>query len=490
MALRRALSINGATQIATFLLSLGSVIIVSRLLTPDEIGIFSVSVSLIGFAHILRDFGVGQYLIQSRDIDLPRMRAAFTVMLLTSWAIALGIYLAREPLAIFYERKGVADVLGLIAFNFLLIPFGAPIMSVLNREMRFGRVALVNLSNNAVQHLTTIACAFGGLGYMSPAWGSIAGMMSNVIILSLIRPEFALLRPTLTGLRNVVSFGYKSSINSLLSEFSSNAPELIFGRTLGFAAVAYFNRAMSVLNIINSQIARLINSAYFPILASRIRAGEKPADLYAKSISLIVAITIPLLGYLALMAAPVIDLMFGAQWKPSSLLATTLSFGAMLGAPFALVSPILIANGQVGHLLRLQTGIQIVRTSTLLLSVWLPLDYTVFALVAASILFAYPQDLYVLRKTIQLSPRELWKHVRPAYGIAALSLIGPAIVCAADELEKLSLPNLAMISVTGLLFVMSWVVAIFITRHPLRYEIERTLAMIRGRYTRALSDRT
>ena len=92
MAIRRSLGFSALTQLINFLLSFGSVIIVSRLLTPEEIGIFSVSVSLLGFAHILRDFGVGNYLIQVKEVTRANMRAAFSVMLYSSWLIAALLF--------------------------------------------------------------------------------------------------------------------------------------------------------------------------------------------------------------------------------------------------------------------------------------------------------------------------------------------------------------------------------------------------------------
>ncbi|CAL95872.1 conserved hypotheitcal polysaccharide biosynthesis protein [Azoarcus olearius] len=453
----------------------------SRLLTPDEIGIFSVSISLIGFAHILRDFGVGQYLIQSREIDLARMRAAFTVMLLTSWTIALGIYLVREPVAHFYDKPGMADVLGLIALNFLLIPFGAPIMSVLNRELLFGRIALVNLSNNAIQHAVTIACAFAGLSYMSLAWGSIAGMLSNVIILSLMRPQFALLRPTMNGLRNVMNFGYKFSANSLVLEFGNNAGDLIFGRTLGFSAVAYFSRSLAVLNLATGQVLRLVNSVFLPAFAAQIRSGKAPAELYAKSITPIVGITVPLLAFVGLMAEPLIDLMFGSQWEQAATLASILSVSAMLGAPFALIGTALVANGQVGLHLKLQVGIQCIRIPVLLLSIWLSLEETIVALVVASALFVYPQDVWMLKKAFNLSPRRLWAAVRSAYLLAPLSLLAPAVLRTLDVARAWNLPDMILLCACGALFGVSWLAAVFLIRHPLRDEVENLFTTVFSR---------
>ena len=114
MSVRRSLGITGLAEIATFLFSLLSAIVVSRLLRPDEIGVFSVAVSVIGFAHILREFGVGQYLVQLREITREHLRAAFTVMLIISWSMAALLFILKDPLATFYAHEGIAQVLALL----------------------------------------------------------------------------------------------------------------------------------------------------------------------------------------------------------------------------------------------------------------------------------------------------------------------------------------------------------------------------------------
>ena len=53
------------------LLSLAGGMIISRLLTPAQTGIYSVAAVLLGVAQVLRDFGAGQYLVQERELTRP-----------------------------------------------------------------------------------------------------------------------------------------------------------------------------------------------------------------------------------------------------------------------------------------------------------------------------------------------------------------------------------------------------------------------------------
>jgi hypothetical protein len=179
VTIRRSLGITAATRVVVVALSFATVVIVSRLLTPEEIGIFSVTVALVGLGHVFRDFGVAHYLIQTPEVTVQRKRAAFTVTLALSWTVALLLVLLKPAAVHFYDDQRVGQVLLLLVVNFLILPFGAPLRTLLQRDMQFKKLAVVNLSNHFVQSLTTVAAAWAGASYMSMAWGSIAGNLAN-----------------------------------------------------------------------------------------------------------------------------------------------------------------------------------------------------------------------------------------------------------------------------------------------------------------------
>ncbi len=483
MAIRRSLGFSALTQLINFLLSFGSVIIVSRLLTPEEIGIFSVSVSLLGFAHILRDFGVGNYLIQVKEVTRANMRAAFSVMLYSSWLIAALLFLARSPIADFYNREGVAEVIGLIAFNFLIIPFGAPILSVLRREMQFGRITIVSTANTFVQVSVTVICAMNGLSYLSMAWGSIAGMATNVVLLLIMRPRESMLLPTTRGLREVLQFGFKSSAASIATEVGSAAPDLIFGRTLSFSAVAYFSRAAGLVHMAMGQLMKIVQDVFLPAFARDIRNGENPAALYSHATLHMTGITAPMMAFFAVMAEPLILLLFGDQWTPSTQLATLLCIYVLLFTPFSLAGNALIAAGHVSRVMNIQLAVQCVKVSTLLSSLWLPLEQVVMLLVLSTFLSAV-LHARALKQKFGLGSRRLFRALRPSFILVPLTVAAPLALRLTEHFQAIELSSFVQLAAGGCLFAAAWLIAIYRLRHPLSAELDRLVLHLRKRVSR------
>lgn len=476
MSVRKSLSIAALTRALVFLLSLVSVIIVSRLLTPEEIGVFSVSVSAIALGHVFRDFGVGQYLIQVREVTRERRRAAFTVTLTISWMIAAVLYVSRFTLASFYGNKGVADVMTLLGVNFLILPFAAPLRTLLQREMQFGKLAVVNLANHFVQSATTIGAAWAGESYLSMAWGSIAGNVANVIVLLILSPKEALDWPTHRGLGEVFRFGSKSSIASLAMELGQAAPDLILGRTLGFADVAYLSRARSLVSMALGQLMYVVRSVYSPAFAKGFRDGKDPATLYTETAALLLGLTVPVIALLALLSAPLISLMFGPQWARSAPLGSMICIYALVTAPFALASSSLIASGHVGVMMRCRLVIETMRVFVLLTSAFYALE-TVVALLGLVNVLEGALFVRALHRTLGLEFRTFWSRIQKSYALVPFTLASPALLLLAARFFG-SLPDLWLVSASVMLGFVGWLLGIHLLEHPLKHELRLVVSAL------------
>ena len=91
--MRRALSLSFMQQFVAFVFSFGSVTIISRLLTPSEVGVFSIAAGLVALIHMLRDFGVSEYVIQAPVLDESLVRTVFTMNLVIAWCLG-GVIVA------------------------------------------------------------------------------------------------------------------------------------------------------------------------------------------------------------------------------------------------------------------------------------------------------------------------------------------------------------------------------------------------------------
>ncbi len=64
-SVRRTLSLSLSSNYSNLAIHTIAVMVLARLLTPAEIGVYSIGAAVITLAHVVRDFGVGNYLYRS-----------------------------------------------------------------------------------------------------------------------------------------------------------------------------------------------------------------------------------------------------------------------------------------------------------------------------------------------------------------------------------------------------------------------------------------
>lgn len=483
MVVRRALAISAISQALTFVLGFINVVVVSRLLRPDEIGVFSVAVSVLGLAHVVRDFGVANFLVQSPTVSHQQFRAAFTVAICSSWFIALLIFLCRLPLAAWYGHPGIAEVLLLVAVNFVILPLGTPAMAMLERDLQFGRHATMSMIGSFMQASVTIGAAWYGQSYLSMAWGSLAMTLTRAIVVNIMRPGQMFVLPTTKGLRDVARFGSINSLAAVIRELGTAAPDLIFGRTLGFAQVALYSRGQGVYRMAVDGLNGLVGGVYFATLASDLRKGGDGASVYVRATSYMLALSAPMLAVLAVLSGPVIQLMFGPQWERSALIASVICGGGVIIAPYALCNRSLVAAGKVNLFLRTETATQLARVAVLVTSIWLPLEFVVSLL-----LFSYAIEAmsaqFALRSAFGLDASRLMGQTWQSLALAPCAAVGPAITVWASQYFAFESHRVLVLALALPLAFVGWLVGAHSLSHPVLEELVRALDAVRRRWIR------
>jgi len=477
IGIRRALAIAFAQKYALTALHLVTTVVLARLLAPSEIGVFAVGNAVVSMTEVFRDFGVGTYLIQSRQVTLERIRTAFTVTLLLSLLVSGALVLLADMITTFYREAGVRDVLYVAAANFLIVPFAATVMSLLRRDMAFGAIARINLVSTVSYGVAVIALAALGFGYMSLAWAMISSSLLGAAAAVLHRPDLRIFRPSLGDWRQVMSFGSLSSATAILNGLYANLPQLILGRILDFAAVGLYSRALMLSQLFDRLVLDAVNPVVLPAFAKTVRSGEMLKTPYLRAVEYMTALQWPFLLCLALLANPAVELLLGGQWHAVVPLVRIIALASLCLFPAFLTYPLLVAAGRVRDTLTMSL-------ITVPASLALLFAASLFGLeaVAASMFLAAPLQVYValvfIRRQVPFTWRELAAALRKSAVVALGAAAVPgAYVALAGWRFDLSVAE-GVIAGTGA--VLGWLVALVITKHPVMTELSGIARGIRS----------
>lgn len=355
-AVRKALLINFAQNYGIIVLQFSASIILARLLSPAEIGVFSVAATLIALAQAVRDFGVGQYIVQEKELTVERISSAFTVTLIVAILLAVVTASLCNVAAEFYREPGVRDVMLVLAANFLLIPFGQITLGYLQREMKFGAIAQVRIGSTVVHFATSISLAYLGFSYMSLAYASLANVVSSAIIANLHRPKDLPWALGLTEIRRVMSFGSFSVLTNIGAALARGVSDLVLGRMVSMTAVGLFSRAAGLIEIFNQGVMNALWAVALPHFSKAAREGGDIRQDYLHSTSLITGLAWPFFAVLAILANPIVGVLYGPTWIDCVPLVKWICLAFLIVSPFYLFNSVLLAIGQVKTAMWIEIG--------------------------------------------------------------------------------------------------------------------------------------
>jgi O-antigen/teichoic acid export membrane protein len=446
--LRRAIAINSVAMAVNVVGQLVSVAVLSRLLSPAEIGTFSVAASIAAMLVAFRDIGVSLFIVQERDLTDDKLQSAITLLVITCSMFGLLLYLSSDALAVFYRSAGLTSIVQLIAANFVFVPWIATISSRMQRELAYGELAAVSIVAGLMGITTSIVLAWQEMGPISLAWGTLASTAAQLVCLVACRPRYLRWTPTVRAMPLILRFGWKALVGSIASQTSSAAPDLILGRTLGFDAVALFNRAMAIRSLVASHLVQVVQSSLLPKLAAEHRDDELTAATFLYRNRYLTGIFIPIYALTIALAEPLTLLLFGSQWLRSVPIAQLLCAAPILAMPYALVKTVSTASGRMGALAGLELACLAARVFAIAVG-------STVGLAAAAALMAIESLVYaamlgrVARQTFGLGARKLYRNSAGDFGIG---LAGAASAWLGSLLPAVALPPSAASPFLAVLF--------------------------------------
>lgn len=467
------LSSNAVTALQFF----GSLAI-ARLLTPEQIGIFSVASVVIALAQILRDMGASGYVIQAEKLTGELLQSAFGLALLSAMGIAAALGLASGFIADFYGEPDVREVMLILALNFALTPFGALTVACLRREMRFKAIGMLDFASAIVALATSVSLALLGHEAASLAWGAVAGTLATVLGTIRLRPAYLPWLPRFRGMRPILRFGSLTTASSVLYYLSMNATDLVLGKLASMSAVAYFNRAASLNRFFGNMITKAIGPVLLPAFAEFKRQGRDIGKTFNHSTRLLTAVVWPVYAMIAVLAEPLVLTLFGAQWGAAVPLVPYIATTALISSTYTMCGACYTALGRPS-------------LNLLVEGIHLPIKIGVIVWLAPSGVLAVAQAWPVLalagavvhqvllQRELDVSLSVMLAHLWQSLLVVLITAVGGGL--SARFLAGLSVSYHHELSLLGGFggAALAWLLALQLSRHPLVGELKRIVLTLR-----------
>ncbi len=311
-----------------FLIQTASLMLLARLLEPEDYGLVGMVATVTGFAALFRDMGLGAATIEKADLRHDDVNEAFWLNAAAGCVLTAALAAAAPLVARFYGEPRVAGATILSSVAFLASGAAVQHGAILRRRLKFFQLGLAETVSSALGLVAALALAAGGAGY----WSLVAMPLAQEVSTCTMLWAAARWRPTRPrrprDVRRLTRFGTGMMGINVLSYLSSNIDRVMIGRVLGTGDLGAYGRASALTLLPTHQITLPVASVMLPILSRLREHPERYRKVLLTGLRLMAAATAPVVAVLIACREWAVEVVLGPRWLPA----------AAVLAPLALVS--------------------------------------------------------------------------------------------------------------------------------------------------------
>ncbi len=302
-----------AKGILAQVLGLLSMIVVSRLLLPDQLGLYAIAATISTFLLMLGS-GVGMAGALIRRPTAPEhadLRAYVALQLIVSSVLVGVVILATRPFGLIGQLTAVMVVSApIIAFR------GAGLV-VLERQLLYKRIATAETAEMLVYYAWTIVTVAIGWGLWGLATATVArSIVGTAFIVALAPTGVVWPRYDRRRIRAMLGIGVRVQAVDFVELLRDQILVLGTAAIGSVSIVAYWSLVLRALQAPQSLLLSLVRVS-FPAMSRTRSAGGDPGTMLPRLLPAATILTGTLLAPLA--AAPaLVPLLFGDKWSPAA----------------------------------------------------------------------------------------------------------------------------------------------------------------------------
>lgn len=320
-----------ALRITDRLFGLARTIVLARLLSPKDFGLFGIALIALSALESFSQTGFDAALIQRRG-DIKRfLNTAWTIQVLRGFALALILAVSAPLVASFFKEPQTAMLLRVLALAQVFKGFTNIGVVFFRKELEFHKQFIYLFSGTLANLVVAISAALILRNAWALVYGSLVGtlvMLVSSYVLSSERPRFQLIW---SQAKELFSYGGWLLGVSALAFLSTQGDRIIVGKLIGTAALGLYQVAWQLVRLPTIEISKgIIGAVAFPTLSAVNTDKGRLTKAFFAMIETNALIILPLVAILVLLADPIVLTLLGPKWMPAVPAIKLLAFAALL----------------------------------------------------------------------------------------------------------------------------------------------------------------
>lgn len=290
------------------------IIILARLLSPTDFGIFSLVAIALGITEAITQTGVNITLLQVKDDLKSYISSAWVISIVRGFFMSLVMIILGFILKSYYNQAQLLPMTTMAALIPVIKGFINPYVISMQKDFKFRKETIYYATLQIFESVASIALA---LLFQNP-WIFIIAMLLSACLevimsfaLFLHRPRWSYNKTKGTA---ILKHTRHFSVNALFSYLLENVDNVIVGKILGTSNLGIYQNGYAIGHKVNYDFAKSFNHSALPtftkIIDDKVRVRRGFIRLLTLTVGLVLVASLPLL----LFPDPLVRLALGDQW--------------------------------------------------------------------------------------------------------------------------------------------------------------------------------
>ncbi|MBO7120737.1 MAG: lipopolysaccharide biosynthesis protein [Bacteroidaceae bacterium] len=320
---------TGMQKLGSTMLLFISTIVLARLLTPEDYGYIGMLAIFLAISLTFIDGGFGSALIQKKRPTHEDYSTIFYWNLFLSIFLYLILFFAAPYIARFYRLPLLCKILRVEGIVLIVNAIRIVQTNQLRKQLRFKKIATVDVSVAAVSLAVTIFLAWKGFGVWALVVQQLMVSVLTTSIYWLTGNWLPLLKFSKKSFKELFNFGGFILLSNLVNTFCNNIQGLLIGKLYTATTMGYYSKAHSTESLASNFISTVMDQVSYPVLAEAQNDMEVMRRMLKKFIGVLAYLTFPLMTLLILLAKPIFLLLYTERWLDSVPFFQILCFAGM-----------------------------------------------------------------------------------------------------------------------------------------------------------------
>lgn len=329
-------------------------VVLARLLTPADFGLIAMLLVFTAVAALLVDSGFGTALVQKQSTSDDDETTVFLFSTGASAMVAAALWFAAPAIASFYSQPLLTPLTRLLLFVLPLSALAAVPDALLTQRLDFKSRAKAEIIASLCSGLFAVLLAWRGFGVWSLAWQAITAIGIRALLLWIYSGWLPRGRFNGQAFRSLGGFGGYMLMANLLNTISLRLQSLLIGKMFDSRALGYYTLAQNTQMAPAQFMSGVLNRVGLPVFSTVADQREKLVAALRLSLRVAIFVFVPCMIGIAVVAKPLITMLYGARWTPAAPLLSILAVSATFWPLHVLNLAAIGAQGRSDLIFRLE----------------------------------------------------------------------------------------------------------------------------------------